>query len=92
MPQSDDTASVFKAFLDDQAALLQGVNDLRANVVTRQQLHVFQELQSPEMRTYVQAELVPIHTALRQQSAHAGAMGDRVARVESRLEAGDGFR
>ena len=92
MPQSDDTASVFKALLDGQAALLQGVNDLRANAVTRQHLHVFQELQSREMRTYVQAELAPIHNALRQQSAHVGAMGDRVARVESRLEAGDGFR
>ena len=83
---------MFKALLDGQAALLQGVNGLRANVVTRQQLHGFQKLQNQEMRTHVQAELSPMHTALRQQSAHVGAMGDRVARVESRLEAGDGFR
>ena len=85
MPQSDDPASVFKALLDGQAALLQGVNDIRANVVTRQQLHAFHELQSTEMRTYVQAELAPIHNHLRQQSAHVGVMVDRVAQVESRM-------
>ena len=66
MPQSDDPASVFKALLDGQAALLHGVNDIRANVVTRQQLQAFHELQSTEMRTYVQAELAPIHNLLRQ--------------------------
>ena len=79
---------VFKAFLDCQAALLQGVNDIRANVVTRQQLHAFHELQNTEMRTYVQAELTPIHNILRQHSAHVGFMADRVARVESRVDAG----
>ena len=52
---------MFKALLDGQAALLQGVNDLRTNVVTRQQLQAFYELQSKEMRTYVQAELAAIH-------------------------------
>ena len=65
MPQSDDPASVFKALLDGQAALLQGVNDIRANVVTRQQLQAFHELQSTEMRFYVQAELAPIQNHLR---------------------------
>ena len=57
MPQNDDTALVLKALLDGQCALLQGVNDLRANVVTRQQLQTFHDLQATEMRTYVQAEL-----------------------------------
>ena len=85
MPQSDDPASVFKALLDGQAALLQGVNDIRANVVTRQQLQAFHELQSTEMRTHVQAELAPIHNHLRQQSAQVEVMVDRVAQVESRM-------
>ena len=82
MPAGDDTASVLKALLDGQSALLQSVNDIRANVVTRQQLQAFHDMQATEMRTYVQAELAPIHNALRHQSAHVGAMGDRVVRAE----------
>ena len=35
MPQSDDPASVVNALLGGQAALLQGVNDIRANAMTR---------------------------------------------------------
>ena len=87
LPQTDDTVSVIKALLDGQSALLQGVNDLRANVVTRKQLQEFHELQASEMRTYVQAELEPIHNTLRHHSAHVGSIADRVARVESRVDA-----
>ena len=87
MPQIDDTVTMLKALLDGQSALLQGVNDLRTNVVTRKQLQEFHELQASEMRTYVQAELEPIHNTLRQYSAHVGPTADRVARVESRVDA-----
>ena len=82
MPQSDDPASVFKALLEGQAALLQGVNDIRANAVTRQQLQAFHKLQSTEMRTYVQAELVPIHRDLQSQAAHVDALSAEVSQLK----------
>ena len=68
------------------------MNDLRANVVTRQQLQAFHELQATEMRTYVQAELKPIHNTLQQYPAHVGSMADRVARIESRFDAGNALQ
>ena len=77
-----------KALLDGQSALLQGVNDIRANVVTRQQLQAFHDLQATEMRTYVQAELAPVHNTLRQYSADVGSMAERMSRIESRVDAG----
>ena len=88
MPAGDDTASVLKALLDGQSALLQGVNDIRANAVTRQQLQAFHDLQATEMRTYVQAELAPVHNTLRQYSADVGSVNDRVGRLE--LHSGTG--
>ena len=88
MPAGDDTASVLKALLDGQSALLQGVNDIRANAVTRQQLQAFHGLQATEMRTYVQAELAPVHNILGQYSADAGSVNDRVGRLE--LHSGTG--
>ena len=83
MPQSEDTASALQALLAGQAALLHGVNDLRANVVTRHQLQAFHELQTTEMRTYVQAELVPVHETFNQFSAQMGLIADRVRQIES---------
>ena len=88
MPQNDDTASVLQALLAGQCSLLQGMNDLRANVVTRQQLQAFHDLQATEMCAYAQAELSPIHNTVRQHSANAGSMVERIARVESRIDAG----
>ena len=88
MPQSDDASSVLKAILDGQAALLQGVNDLRANVVTRHQLQAFHDLQTTEMRTYVQAELVPVHESFGQVSAQIGSIADRVKHIEKRVGSG----
>ena len=83
-PALHNTASVLQALLEGQAALLQGVNDLRVNVVTRHQLHTFQQLQSQEMRTYVQAELTPILSAFSQMSSQVGLIADRMSRLEAR--------
>ena len=83
-PVSHDTASVLQALLEGQAALLQGVKDLRANVVTPDQLQTFQQLQSQEMRTYVQAEFSPVHSAFSQMSSQVGLIADRMSRLEAR--------
>ena len=40
------------------------------------------------MRTYVQAELAPVHNTLRQYSADVGSMAERMSRIESRMDAG----
>ena len=42
-------------------AVVSGVNELRANAVTRQTLTKLYEFQSEEMRVYVQAETTPMH-------------------------------
>ena len=60
-------------------AILQGVNDLRANAVTRQTLTQFYELQSVEMRTYVQAELVPVHHGIRAVETSVGQLEARMS-------------
>ena len=88
MPQAHDSASILKALLEGHAALIQGVNDLRANVVTRRQLQAFQELQTMELPTYVQAELVPAHETFIRISTHLGSIADRVNHIESPVNSG----
>ena len=81
--QQADSATVFQAILDGQAALLQGVNELRANAVTKQHLQTFHALQSQEMRTYVQAELAPVHAGFKEFGTNMGKFSDRLDRIES---------
>ena len=81
--QQADSATVFQAILDGQAALLQGVNELRANAVTKQHLQTFHALQSQEMRTYVQAELAPVHAGFKELGTNMGKFSDRLDRIES---------
>ena len=40
------------------------------------------------MRTYVQAELVPVHERFGQVSAQIGSIADRVKNIEKRVESG----
>ena len=44
----------------------------------------FLELQITEMRTYVQAELAPVHDSFRQLSSIVGPIVVRMGRLESR--------
>ena len=60
-------------------AILQGVNDLHANAVTRQTLTQFFEFQYVEMRTRVQAELTPIHHSIRAVEATVGQLEARMS-------------
>ncbi len=65
-------------------AILDGVNELRANTVTRATLREFQQLQSEEMRTFVRAETAPLHNAV-------GQLNDDVSQIRAQvavLEAG----
>ena len=72
--QHDGPDAILQALLQGQNALLQGVNEMRANMVTTQTLAKFHELQSREMQTYVQAELVPIHNGFSQVVARVAAL------------------
>ena len=45
-------------------AILDGVNELRAEPVTNETLKEFRELQTEEMRTFVRAEHAPLHEAV----------------------------
>ena len=83
-PDSHDTASVLQTLLERRAALLQRINELRANVVTREQLQNFQQLQLQEMRAYVQAELAQVHSAVNQISSQIGLIADRIRLFEAR--------
>ena len=56
MPQAGPDA-VLKAIID-------GVKEFRSDAVTRQALFQYYALQTNEMRTHVQAELVPIHDGI----------------------------
>ena len=83
-------------------AILDGVNDLRANTVTKATLREFHELQAEEMRTFVRAENAPLHHVVGQLSENVTNLArdsvtnfDRIGRVESRmdkLEQGGGSR
>ena len=79
----NDSASVLQALLEGQSALLQGVNELRANVVTKDHLRTFQALQSQAMHTYVQTELTPVHASFSELSSQVGALTDRIVRIEA---------
>ena len=46
-------------------------------MVTRDQLQTFQQLQSQEMRTYVQAELAPVHSGIEVDGIQAFVQRDR---------------
>ena len=65
---------ILQALLQGQNALLQGVNDMHANIVTTQTVARFHELQSREMQTYVQAELTPMHNGISQVVARVAAL------------------
>ena len=56
MPQSNGPESILQVVLEGKNALLQGVNEMPANMVTTQTPAKFHELQSRDMQTYVQAE------------------------------------
>ena len=60
-PVDGSPDSVLNAILSGQNALISGVNELRANAVTRQSLTQFYQLQSRAMQAYVQAETAPLH-------------------------------
>ena len=79
----NDSASGFQALLEGQTALLQGANELRANVVTKEHLQKFQSLQSQAMQTYVQAELTPVHASFSELSSQVGALMDRIGSIEN---------
>ena len=64
-------------------AILQGVNELRANAVTRHTLTQFYELQSEEMRIYVQAETAPMHRNMQQMMQNMGQLESRVTALSS---------
>ena len=79
----NDSASVLQALLEGQTALPHGVNELRANVVTKEHLRTFQALQSQAMHTYVQTELTPVHASFSELSSQVGALTDRIVRIEA---------
>ena len=93
--QSADPA--IQAILEGQSALLKGVNELRANVVTRDALSQFYELQSEEMKVFVLAETAPLHSGLNRVASEVTALAqdavqnfDRVGRLEERVEKFEG--
>ena len=66
-------------------AILSGVNELRANAVTRQTLTQFYDLQTEEMRVCVEAETAPMHHGIDRIATDQRAMHDRIGRLESQL-------
>ena len=75
---ANDSNSVLQALLEGQSALIQGVNELRANAVTKEHLRTFQTLQAQAMHTYVQAELALVHASMNELSSQVGAFTDRI--------------
>ncbi len=74
-------------------AILEGVNELRKNSVTKETLKEFRELHNAEMRAFVRAEAAPLHDAVgrlghdtQQLSKDAVAQFDRVGRLETRFD------
>ena len=89
---TDGPDAVLQALLRGQNALLEGVNEMRANMVTTQTLAKFHELQAREMQTYVQAELLPLHHGLgevvrtvNEASAASSNQAARIAVLESQV-------
>ena len=76
-------------------AILQIVHNLRANAVIRQTLAQLYELQFVEMRTYVQAELLPVHHGIRDVETRVGQFEARMSAAntsEARPEPHDSAR
>ena len=73
--------------------ILEGVNELRQNTVTKATLAEFRELQAAEMRTFVRAENAPLHNAVgklcgdvTRLSQEAIENFDRVGRLEAKVD------
>ncbi len=74
--------------------ILEGVDALWENAVTKSSLKELVKLQRAEFKTFVQAETAPIHTAIDQLSQSFSALAsdsvvqfDRVGRLETQVEA-----
>ncbi len=74
-------------------AILEGVNEIRKTVVTKETLNEFYALQRAEYQTYVQAETAPLHDGFQRLSSNFTALAkdsfeqfDRVGRLESRMD------
>ena len=63
-------------------ALLDGINDIKSNMITRSTLREFHQLQAEEMRTFVRAEMAPLHGAVGQLSDEMTDLKERVTKVE----------
>ncbi len=74
-------------------AILEGVNEIRANAVTKQTLQELYLLQRSEYQAFVQAETVPLHNAMSHVAHDVVELQrgqveqfDRVGRLESRVD------
>ena len=91
-PVDGSPDSVLNAILSGQNALISGVNELRANAVTRQSLTQFYQLQSRAMQAYVQAETAPLHRGVAEIVSEVTQLTlgsvlntERIGRLEGRL-------
>ncbi len=76
-------------------AILEGVNEIRANAVTKQTMQELYLLQRAEYQAFVQAETAPLHSAVGHIARDVVELqrgqvidSDRLGKLESRVEAG----
>ncbi len=87
LPGNAPVDPALQALLDGQAALIKGVNELRANVVTRDALAKFYELQSQEMQTFVLAETAPLHSGLSRVASDVTLLSQTAVKDTNRIDA-----
>jgi hypothetical protein len=76
-------------------AILEGVNEIRANAVTKQTMQELYLLQRAEYQAFVQAETAPLHNAVGHIARDVVELqrgqvmdSDRIGRLETRLDSG----
>ncbi len=70
------------------AVILEGVNEIRANAVTKDVLKSYHDKLSDEFKTYVLAETAPLHTGMQHLSEEVAATKSRLSQLEARMDSG----
>ena len=86
LPGAEPRDPALQAILDGQQALLMGMNELRTNVVTRQNLAELYKLQRDELQTFVAAETEQLHSGLGQVAGEMQKIAQDTVRNSERVE------